>query len=143
MYQQRIPHFLAVVAIGSAPTAIKPTSLSLASSFFSQSRKKRFGIEYWNPRNIGVEAYSTTGKQPWTFQVALETLEGHQRAIMGSMTVEVSLIPMLQCKECTIFCGWLRVWSFCTTYNLSYSTNLDIFATRNSITLISCFLNNM
>jgi hypothetical protein len=25
-----------------------------------------------------------------TFQVALETLEGHQRAIMGSMTVEVS-----------------------------------------------------
>lgn len=28
-------------------------------------------------------------------QVALETLEGHQRAIMGSMTVEVSQIRIV------------------------------------------------
>jgi hypothetical protein len=50
MYQQRIPHFLALVAIGSAPTATKPTSLSLSSSFFSLSRRKRFGREYWSKR---------------------------------------------------------------------------------------------
>ena len=34
-------------------------------------------------------------------QVALETLEGHQRAIMGSMTVEVRGIP-------TFFGGCLK-----------------------------------
>jgi hypothetical protein len=28
---------------------------------------------------------------------------------------------MLQCKARTVFCGWPRVWSYGTTYNLSHT----------------------
>lgn len=37
-------------------------------------------------------------------QVALETLEGHQRAIMGSMSVEVSVFFVWIYKIAVLFC---------------------------------------
>jgi hypothetical protein len=61
----------------------------------------------WIRMLMRIRIRNTAYYYSMTFQVALETLEGHQRAIMGSMTVEAS--TMLQCKERTAFCGWLRV----------------------------------
>jgi hypothetical protein len=65
-----------------------------------------------------------------TFQVALETLEGHQRAIMGSMTVEVSTNlfhrKMLQCLERIVFVGGLE---FGAMVLLTVQFNLYVFRT--------------
>jgi hypothetical protein len=45
---------------------------------------------------IRIRIRKTAYNYSMTFQVALETLEGHQRAIMGSMTVEASTIFFIE-----------------------------------------------